>query len=220
MNSFSPTFFGPSFRIHNHSLLSPLSPLFSLPLSSLFLCHLVLDLSAKGVWKPAFLGNKWGWKMVVSPLSVQTVTYLSLFSKMFHSAVLVSPWIRAFLVQPLQMVNLQSSSRLLGGGMSAVSIWLLSFSAFPGFRNTDHPLKTLKAEKPKLCAYLLSILKNCDLYHPRLLLPLLFDKHLCTFIFYFTGALGKSRDKHLFHPPCFTGRLSTMIFISAGTFLK
>lgn len=113
---FSPTFFGPSFRIHNHSLLSPISPLFSLPLSSLFLCHLVLDLSAKGVWKPAFLGNKWGWKMVVSPLNVQTITYLSLFSTMFHSAVLVSPCLREFLVQPLQMVNLQSSSRLVVGG--------------------------------------------------------------------------------------------------------
>lgn len=38
-------------------------------------------------------------------------TRLSPFSKMLHWAVLAGPWFRAFLVQPLHRVNLQSCSR-------------------------------------------------------------------------------------------------------------
>lgn len=124
------TSFSPPFSLVPSSEPSTFSPLLSPPLpcppllfppllsfsslsslSSLSLRHLILDLSAKGAWKPAFLGNKWGWEQVVSLLSIQTFPSLSPFSKMLHSAVLGSPWFTACLVQPLHRVNLQSSTR-------------------------------------------------------------------------------------------------------------
>lgn len=56
------TFFSPLFSLVPPSeyttMFSPLPPT---PSFSFLLCHLVLDLSAKGVWKPAFLEDIRGW---------------------------------------------------------------------------------------------------------------------------------------------------------------
>ena len=73
---------------------------------------------------------------------------------MFHWTVLGGPRCRAFLVQPLQRVNLQSSSRV--GGREGDQRYLSVSShcqPFQSFCNVDHHLKHLKtveAEKPEM----------------------------------------------------------------------
>lgn len=82
-----------SFRVHNHVPASPPpTPLFPHAPAPL----VWLNLSAKEVWKPAFLGGRWEWGFVVSPRSVQAVPRLSPFSEMLPWAVLAGPWFSLF----------------------------------------------------------------------------------------------------------------------------